>query len=585
VTRTVKAVVPAGIARFQLGDPPKDVDDLLADVLAFDVPDAEHIPAYRKGNWDGVERLYDRGDHSGPVGLLDRATDVLAKHGYDVEVNVEGDRGGDPQSFAWDFDHGLRDYQDRAVGAVLENRGGVVAMPTGSGKTVVALRVIHAIGQRAIVLVHSRELLRQWKDRIRDVLDVEPGVIGAGEWSEGPVTVATLQTLMADAEAGGQRVEKLTENYGLAVFDECHRTAGADDMHEIGLQLDVGWRVGLSATPWRRIEGEEMKIEAAVGGEAVSITAAELTEDGYLAEPRFRYLDPADYGKVPLAQDGEEWSDVYRRCIVLNAARNAAVADAAAGLAREGYTVLVSVDRIAHGALLSSALSEMPPEDALALATDRTEISPNAEAFTRVAREADAGDVGAVFLSGDDSDDRRADVLNGFRNGDPPIVVSTLLREGVDLPEVNAVVLAAGGKSDVEKIQRAGRVLRPAGGDHAVICDVRDRGKYLSEHFHKRQRAFADYYGEHGPEWREPEAKAVYEWLEATDAPLDQLTVYCDPTEDRVVIEPAEYLGDAWDDYMSVMQSTAAVGYDRDRQVNYVEHVDRLPQPLEAGVM
>lgn len=585
MTDTIRAVVPMGESRFYLKDPPAEVDELLHAELSYFKDGAEHTPQFKSGGWDGRVRLYKKGQHQAPVGLLDRTRTILADHGYELRVTIEGERGGEPVRFGWDFPHDLRGYQREAVAAVLDHGGGVVSIPTGAGKTVVALRVIHAIGQRALVFVHTLELLHQWADRIRRVLDVEPGVIGSGKWSEGPVTVAMLQTLMADREGGGQRVEDLSDSYGLAVWDECHRTSAADAMHAVGLGVDVPWRIGLSATPWRRVDGAELKIEGAIGGVAARVTAAELIEAGYLARPTFRYIEPAEYGELPLARDGEEWPDVYRRCVELHPGRNAAVAHAAADLTREGYTVLVSVDRLSQGLILTSALSGLSPEDALAIAEDRAEDGPGRQAFLRAAERAHVADRGAVFLSGDDPTERRQDVLDGFGKGEPPILVSTLLREGADLPELNAVVLAGGGKSDVDKIQRAGRALRPAGGDHAVIADVRDRGKYLGEHFQERQEGFARYYGEYGPEgWHGPRVEAVREWLSGRDIPLDALLVYSEPTTGRVVIEPGEYLGDRWDDYVAVMRSTDAIGYDPDRQVNYVKDSDRLPEAVGAEV-
>ncbi len=73
---------------------------------------------------------------------------------------------------------------------------------------------------------------------------------------EKPVTVAMIQTLLS------RGVDKLQLPYAVVVFDECHRTSAAEKFYELGISLPQRFRFGLSATPWRRIRGEELKIEA-----------------------------------------------------------------------------------------------------------------------------------------------------------------------------------------------------------------------------------------------------------------------------------------------------------------------------------
>jgi len=276
----------------------------------------------------------------------------------------------------------------------------------------------------------------------------------------------------------------------------CHRTSAADTMHDIGMDLNVAMRVGLSATPWRRIEGEELKIEGAVGGEAHSVTAEEMIDAGYLSEPRFDVIDPRDYGRVDTANTGEAYHDAYRRCISLTATRNRAVAAKTAELANLGYQVLVNVDRIKHGRLLEYALNrDVDPIDAVDFddAQSRREFISALQATSRVA------DTNAEFMHGADTTKIRQDTLDEFQNGDLDILVSTLLREGVDIPNISAIVLAQAGKSDVKQIQVIGRALRPKNGDHARIVDVNDTGRYFRSQFEKRVTAMREYYGEYGP--------------------------------------------------------------------------------------
>jgi superfamily II DNA or RNA helicase len=526
--------IEAGATRFRIKTPTDEIDRLLYEELAYRVDGAEWSEAYSNGAWDGYQRLYNRRDHAASIGLLDRARTVLDREGYDVTVTDNRQSSGNPIATKWQFAHTLRDYQREAVSAVLDSGGGVVSLPTGAGKTVVALRLIHSVGRRAIVFVHSKELLYQWADEVREVLDVDPGVIGDGEWSEGPVTVALMDTLVSRGP------EKLDE-YDVAVYDECHRTSAADTFHAVGQAVDAPLRVGLSATPWRKVSGEELKIEGATGGTAFEVSAEELIESGHLARPKWRVVDPAEHGTQQTPNPDEVFQQAYKRCVVKCEARNRSIAEAATDLARDGRSVLVTVDRIAHGERLQSIIGSE---------------------YT----------VPAVFLDGSAGGDRRKAVLEDHGSGD--VLVSTLIREVVDLPELDAVVLAGGGKSKVDVIQQIGRTLRPDGCETAVIVDVRDRGEYIGDHFEARREYVSDYYGEYGPNLNcDPAVETVREWLERNGIPTDQVSV-SSASNGGVRVEITGWV-EEFDHYRELMQ---AAGASFDGEANYIHDLDRLPE-------
>ena len=382
--------VPEGSQRVYVRTTEDAIHNTLDDALSYRNPAYDHSSMVPE-----TIHVYDRGRGCAPMGLLGRIKDTVEAMGRGTEVEIGGDRTGPEIETEWLFPHDLRDYQTEAVSAVLGQGGGIVALPTGGGKTVTALRIVDMVGQRAIVFVHTKELLYQWAEEVREILGVEPGVIGDGEWSEGPVTICTMQTLMSKGTHG-------LDDYGMAFFDECHRTSAAETMHEIGIGIDVEWRIGLSATPWRRVSGAELFIEGAVGDVAYGISAEELIEAGHLATPRFEVIDHDG----PTADHGEEYHEVYERCIEKSSERNWAVARRASELAADGYSVLVNIDRISQGEQL-------------------VELVPDAE-----------------FLSGSDTTETREEVLARFEDGDLNVLVSTLIKEGVDIPSMDAVILA-----------------------------------------------------------------------------------------------------------------------------------------------
>lgn len=531
--------IPDDYNWFFLKNPPLEVTEQLSSELAYEEPNAEYTDSYKKGTWDGWVRLYDRHKDGAPVGLLGRAVDIVEEMGYNTEIKWEGKQLGSQVDLEWNFPHDLRDYQKNAMSAALENDGGIISLPTGAGKTVTCMKLLHMMQRRSIVMVHTQELLYQWADEIRESLGVEPGIIGDGNWSEGPVTVAIMQTIMS------RGADKLSNDYGVLVFDECHRTSAADNMHEIGMDINAYYRVGLSATPWRSVDGEELKIEGAIGGIVHQVTAEELIDEGFLARPEFDIVDPADFGSQYSPSNQEEYQTAYRNAIEYNTVRNEAIATKAAEMADDGYTVLVDVNRTAHGRILEYLLNTDVGASAVA-----SEFDPNGDELEQAKlRKAQQtlnqlgriADTNATFLQGSDDTERRQQVLDDFENGDTDILISTIVKEGVDLPAINGILFAGGGRSDIQLIQVIGRALRPSNGQHAKIVDVRDRGKFFGDQFDARQDALENYYGSYytGP------GEAIESEESTKPTEVTSLTDPMHPQEEAELMEDLGLVDDA----------------------------------------
>lgn len=435
--------------RVNPADVDEGIDNLLDSELSYRVEGAEHINSVQRGAWDGREHLYDVHNHEAPVGLLRRAKTVLEEHGHDVKVRDkrEGPELGD-MDYDWNFEHDLRDYQVDAVQQALSTEGGTLNLPTGGGKTICALRLTKELGHKAIVLVHKTDLLYQWKDEIENILGKEAGVIGDDVWEEKDITVAMMQTLQ---ERG---LDLLQNDYEILVGDECHHVP-ADTFFEVSSGIDAYYKFGLTATPFRN-DNADMKIFAGVGDITVKLTAEELIDDGYLARPEFETIEWEPSGFVP-----SDYSE-QRRMMRESRERNIAIVERAEELVENGYKVMVDVSRIDHGLHLANMLD-------------------------------------TEFVYGETDSEDRQRILDEFKSGDRDVIVSTLLDEGVDIPQLNAIILADSGKSSIKSVQTIGRALRPSNGDHAKIVNMDDSnaGEYMKEHFEAREQTMEEYYGQY----------------------------------------------------------------------------------------
>ncbi|MFB6256597.1 MAG: DEAD/DEAH box helicase family protein, partial [Haloplanus sp.] len=162
--------------------------------------------------------------------------DALDAAGFDHEDRVFD---AHPLPLATDYD--LRDYQSAALDAWEANGcRGVLELPTGSGKTVVAVVAIATLGAPTLVVVPTVDLLIQWRREVETEFGVDVGQLGGGEQRVEDLTVATYDSAYLRADEVGDRFE-------FAVFDEVHHL-GAEGYRDIARLIAAPARLGLTAT-------------------------------------------------------------------------------------------------------------------------------------------------------------------------------------------------------------------------------------------------------------------------------------------------------------------------------------------------
>ena len=358
------------------------------------------------------------------------------------------------QSVELKFQGQLRPFQLEAAKRVLSKDMGTLAAPTGSGKTIVALYMIAQRRQPALVIVHTKELLNQWANRIEQFLGIpsnEIGRVGDGERTVGEkITVALVQSLY-------KCVSKVSPYVGYLVVDECHRTPSRTFTEAVSA-FDCKFITGLSATPWRR-ERLSKLIFWYVGNVVFEVKKEDLIETGDVLpaeviwrETNFQpYSDPASEYPQMLSELTED------------AKRNSLIADDVAKESRNGGgTCLVLSDRKYHCATLKNLLSQWG--------------------------------VKSEVLTGDLPDEDRKLIVGRLNENRVKVLIATgqLIGEGFDCKELSTLFLTTPIKFDGRLIQYLGRVLRPAPGkDKARIYDYVDKFVgVLKAAAHARQRVY-----------------------------------------------------------------------------------------------
>ncbi len=430
--------------------------------LSYKPSGYDRTDAYLNGDWDGRVQLFKQ-SRSGKSwyfasGLLSKVTGVLDIFGVRYTVQETPPQDFDSQGFQWKSPLTLRPYQQEVVDKTYAAGGGLISLPTGGGKTVVGLKLIAMFDVPTLILVHTKELLYQWKDEIKLHLGVNAGLVGDGKRDFQPITVAMLQTLGTMIRSGElHRLE-----YGMLLTDECHRI-GADVAYNIAMRCTARIRTGLTATP-RRTDNADLKIFAATGPITASLTPCDLIKAGYLARPK---LTLVSVGGSP-GYFSQSWHKEYVAHIVTNDERNEKIVDEVVRLVREEKQTYIHVERVAHMDLL----------------------------YNMIVKEIGRDKVARIWGKVSTKDRQR--MLKQFQNCDINVLIGTILKEGVNLPAMDAVVLAGGLSSPVALVQKVGRVLRRNERfDYAEIIDFIDNcGRFCRKHSELRYQAFMEYYGD-----------------------------------------------------------------------------------------
>lgn len=442
--------------------------------LSYRKPGAEFTPSFRNKQWDGRVRFFTLGSQTFPAGFADDVIHLFKKHsvGYELDdqreavPNISEDIIKDACTLG---DIQLRDYQRDAVIAGLEKCRGIIKIPTGGGKTEVAIAIIKALNLPTLFVVPGIELMHQTADRFKNRLpDWDIGMIGDKEKSSGFVTVASAKSLVSYSKGSKRATVKkatilreLEETVKVMVLDECH-TIGSATFNKIATYTKIPYKFGFSATPLDRTDGNTMNLIGAMGSIIYDLSISKLIEEGVLAKPivHIERITAPDYKEKKV-----KYPEVYKKCIVENEERNERIMDIAVKEAPNPTLILVT--RINHGRNLAAMIN--------------------------------AQGVSCMFLHGSLAGDERQEAIRDFEEGKYTVIVgTTIFNTGVDLPSVNAVVLAGGGQSKLALLQKIGRGMRlNDSGDEFRVYDFADfTHKYLIDHSlsrireYKREKAF-----------------------------------------------------------------------------------------------
>jgi len=438
--------------------------------------------AQKNSGWDGTYRLLTRKQHF-PSGCVPRVTKILNSLNVDYKVIDERQYENPSGGLVWGGPQ-LYDYQNKAVETCIDKKAGMVKIATGGGKSNIIAKVVEQYNLPTVIYVVSADLLQQLSETLAQCINQPIGIIGSGKCAINKINVCSVWSAAKAYDKKEEsvsdeidedkwtpdqeqkaRIREMIEGAKVCILDEA-QYAGANSIRLIlANSVSASHRFGFSASPWRGAGGpvggkngsDDILLEAAFGEQIIDINASYLIDRGYLVPPRIYFRDIPKYDlNIP-----KNWLAVKKTYMVNNKERNKIILGNILKLLEMNRKILVLFNDISHGKVIESML---PSDVKYEIATGKTDL------------------------------DKRLQIKNDFKDGKYDLLLgSKIFSYGFDVPRIDALVMAYGGRSSAMALQKIGRAIRSykeGEKKDAIIVEFFDQCHYVRDHAYLRYQIY-----------------------------------------------------------------------------------------------
>jgi len=444
------------------------ISQLIKDKLKIRADGYQYAKAYKDGYWDGFKSLISTGSHF-LTGYLKSVVGLIKSEGLDVDImDLRKNRPILKTDFVtavgnsenWE----LRDYQERVIKVTLTNHLETMLYPRGlwnlavnSGKMIMLTGLVNNIHNPKTLLIIDREV--NFKQNVKWFSDIYPNqvttVTSNGADFSGSFVIAMAKTL-SNLAARDEQAKKELKTFQIVCCDEAHR-AGSDTYHALLSEVDAFVRIMMSGTTLD-IQSSEKKLQImGMSGTALeTISNEEMVGVGKSLKPTVNIhlnTDGQQFGFYDFDQAYKEFV-CFSKCRV---EKMAEIIGTRLNALDKPMSWLISVVNIEHGEFVKKNLVE------LFKGSDKI--------------------IEFVHAAHPDRDI----IIEDFAAGNINVLITTsILQESANIPIINGLIYAQGGRSKVAMKQYYGRAAREDGySDGVEIHDFWDNCTVL----HKASRA------------------------------------------------------------------------------------------------
>ena len=334
---------------------PSGMLDRLIRIAAFQNPEFYKAQAMRLSTY-GKPRVISCGEsfpkHIGlPRGCLEEVIRIFKNHRVQTEIQDERTAG---QHIDVSFQAELRPEQQEASTQMLAHDQGILIAPTAFGKTVVGAYMIGKRAVNALILVHRRQLMDQWRERLAAFLGLPSGSIGQFGGGKnkrtGVVDVAVIQSLQRKGI-----VEDFVADYGHVIVDECHHLS-AFTFERVLRQVKAKYVLGMTATLTRK-DGHHPIINMQCGPVRFHLSAKKAAESSYVEHKVIPRMTDFIWNRT---ERETTIHDIYA-ALVTDQGRNELIVQDLQRVLGQGRSPLVLTSRTEHLDYLAGRLNEVCP--------------------------------------------------------------------------------------------------------------------------------------------------------------------------------------------------------------------------------
>ena len=356
-----------------------------------------------------------------------------------------------------------RFYQVESVEA-WERTGkrGIIVLPTGAGKTIVAIKAMESAQVATLIVVPTIVLLEQWRNTLEGAFQVPIGGLGGGYNEIKPITVATY-------DSAALRANSIGNLFHLIIFDEVHHLPTPRNSG-IGLNYIAPMRLGLTATL-----GDEPEVLESLEQLVGSVIYKKKVDD-------LAGIHLSDYTirTIPIALTPQEKLDydrmyqAYRNFLQRSGIKIRSAADYMSFVRRSGVDPEARRALLARNAAMDIALNSSGKINYL---KNILQANPDVKTIIFTRHNKLVYKISRLLLipaiTHQTVSEERRSILDNFKSGSyRRIITSQVLDEGIDVPDAALAVILSGTGSSRQFIQRLGRILRKREGKQAVLVEL-----------------------------------------------------------------------------------------------------------------